>query len=260
MGQSLISGYTTYETDDGETYYVNDETGESQWERPPPIHPPKPPPPEKRPTLTGSAGPVWQGRGDAGPVPEINLTIAKGTVAVIVVSLFLPYLSIAGFGVSGFDMLEYWGEMAEAISEFDIPDDDTCPYANDGECDEPFLCETGTDGDDCGGSGDSGSSDPDLPVRAYMLMVGAILVMISPIAFLLSAIAGGITVISGERLPKLIGKLHLTYFATMMLMLIIGGSVLDDILGEVGFSVISVIGIGMWTGGLAGIGFVYERN
>tara|TARA_Y100000758_G_scaffold247849_1_gene183885 strand:+ start:102 stop:881 length:780 start_codon:yes stop_codon:yes gene_type:complete len=259
MGQSSIPGYTIYETYDGETYYVNDETGESQWERPPPSHPPKPPPPREKSTLTGSAGAPWSGPGaETAVFPNTDLTIAKGAVVAIVVSLFLPYISIGGFGVSGIDMLEYWGEMAEAISEFEGGDDNSCAYANDGVCDEPWICESGTDENDCGGS--SQADVPEVPVRGYMLMIGAVMVMFSPIVFLLSAIVGGITAFSGDRPPKLIGKLHLVYFGTLMLMLMMGGTILDDLIGEFGFSVISVIGVGLWIGGLAGIGFVYEKT
>ena len=53
---------------------------------------------------------------------------------------------------------------------------------------------------------------------------------------------------------------HFTYFGTLVLMLAIEGTILDDLIGEFGFSVISVIGVGLWIGGLAGIGFVYERE
>ncbi len=34
--------------------------------------------------------------------------------------------------------------------------DDSCQYANDGECDEPQFCEVGTDSTDCGGGGGGG--------------------------------------------------------------------------------------------------------
>ena len=64
------------------------------------------------------------------------------------------------FKVSGIEMIGYWGVIAQVISEFNPAEleAETCPYADDGECDEPFLCAEGTDGNDCGSS--SGSSLP----------------------------------------------------------------------------------------------------
>ena len=36
------------------------------------------------------------------------------------------------------------------------PKDNSCSYANDGECDEPHICDFGTDSNDCSNSGQSG--------------------------------------------------------------------------------------------------------
>ena len=133
---------------------------------------------------------------------------------------------------------------------------DSCPYANDGECDEGWLCEPGTDSTDCGGSGD----DVDVPIRGWMLILGGMMFLFSPIVFLLTALLGGISVFSNGTLPKLIGKIHLGFFGIMLLLLVIGGSLLSDLAGEIGFSVFSLFGIGFWIGGLSGIGFIYEKS
>jgi len=37
--------------------------------------------------------------------------------------------------------------------------DDSCTYANDGECDEPFLCPNGSDTSDCRPGTGGGCSD-----------------------------------------------------------------------------------------------------
>ena len=84
--------------------------------------------------------------------------------------------------------------------------------------------------------------------------------LFSPIVFLLTALLGGISVFSNGTLPKLIGKIHLGFFGIMMLLLVIGGSLLGDLIGEIGFSVFSFVGIGFWIGGLSGIGFIYEKS
>ena len=208
---------------------------------------------------------------DPGDKNQLDLNIAKGAVIAIVLSLFLPYVSVGiespegdEFKVSGIEMIEYWGEIAQVISEFNPAEleAETCPYANDGECDEPFLCAEGTDGNDCGSSG--GSSLPDVPLRAYMLMLGAFMVMVSPLVFLLSAIVGGAFTFSSGVLPKTLGKLHLGFFVVMILMIMIGGTIMSDIFAsnEPGMpsSMLGFTGIGIWIGGLSGIGFFYERN
>jgi hypothetical protein len=208
---------------------------------------------------------------DPGDKNQLDLNIAKGAVIAIALSLFLPYISIGiespegdEFKVSGIEMIEYWGEIAQVISEFNPAESEaeTCPYANDGECDEPYYCAEGTDGNDCGSS--SGSSLPAVPLRAYMLMLGALMVMVSPLIFLLSAIVGGVFTFSSGVLPKTLGKLHLGFFVVMILMIMIGGTIMSDIFAsnEPGMpsSMLGFTGIGIWIGGLSGIGFVYESE
>ena len=261
MSESPVPGYTTLTTPEGETYYVNNETGESRWDRPPPAHPPKPTE-APTPTLTGSTGPVWGGPDPDSQGGVVDLTIAKAAVVAIVISMVLPYVSVFGFGVTGIDMIGYMGDMLgelDGISEELGGGADSCPYANDGECDEGWLCEPGTDSTDCGRSGD----DVDVPIRGWMLILGGMMFLFSPIVFLLTALLGGISVFSNGTLPKLIGKIHLGFFGIMLLLLVIGGSLLSDLAGEFDEfmpSILSFFGIGFWIGGLSGIGFIYEKS
>ena len=41
-----------------------------------------------------------------------------------------------------------------------IPQDDSCRYHDDGECDEPDYCASGTDCSDCDRCGGSGTGEP----------------------------------------------------------------------------------------------------
>ena len=228
-----MPGYTTLTTPEGETYYVNNQTGESRWDRPPPAH--FPPPAAPPPTLTGSTGPVGGGPGPDSRGDVVDLTIAKGAVAAIVVSLFLPYFSYFFLEVSGFEMIVYIAEM---------------------------LAELFAIGDEVGGggSGAGGGGPPGLGPRFSMLLLGGLMFLFSPIVFLLTALVGGISVFSNGTLPKLIGKIHLGYFGIMLILLFIGGTLLGDLTGEIGFSMFSVLGIGFWIGGLSGIGFIYDNS
>ena len=253
-----VPGYSIHQTPTGEFYYVNIETGESRWERPPPDH--SQPPQSPMPTPSGQVLPV---KLEPGP----DLKFAKGAILLMFVSLFMPYITVGGIiEISGIEIISEAFEMGEAIMELD-PDElagtgGECPYANDGECDEPFLCEEGTDGDDCGtsDSGGGGGLDLDVPYRFYMILIGSIMVLISPFFIILSGILSSVTVFSGGKLPKILGSIHLAFFALLFLMLAIGGTVLDDLIGEVGTSLVEFMGFGLWVGGLSGIGLIYDNS
>ena len=253
-----VPGYSIHQTPTGEFYYVNIETGESRWERPPPDH--SQPPQSPMPTPSGQALPVMKE-----PMIGPDLKFAKGAIFLMFVSLFMPYITFGGIvEVTGIDIISESVEMAEAIMEIE-PDElagtgGECPYANDGECDEPFLCEEGTDGNDCGTSGSGGDIDFDVPFRFYMILIGSIMVLISPFFIILSGILSSVTVFSGGKLPKILGSIHLAFFAFLFLMLAIGGTVLDDLIGEAGISLVEFMGFGLWMGGLSGIGLIYEKS
>jgi hypothetical protein len=169
----------------------------------------------------------------------------------------LPYVSIgiespegdefevSGIGIieywgDGIGIIEYWGDGMKMISEFD---------SNSGE----FT-----------GDWTGDSPEADVPLRAYMLMLGALMVMVSPLVFLLSAIVGGVFTFSSGVLPKTLGKLHLGFFVVMILMIMIGGTIMSDIFAdnepELPSSMLGFTGIGIWIGGLSGIGFFYDRD
>ncbi len=253
-----VPGYSIHQTPTGEFYYVNIETGESRWERPPPDH--SQPPQSPMPTPSGQALPVMKE-----PMIGPDLKFAKGAIFLMFVSLFMPYITFGGIvEVTGIDIISESVEMAEAIMEIE-PDElagtgGECPYANDGECDEPFLCEEGTDGNDCGTSGSGEDIDLDVPFRFYMILIGSIMVLISPFFIILSGILSSVTVFSGGKLPKILGSIHLAFFAFLFLMLAIGGTVLDDLIGEAGISLVEFMGFGLWMGGLSGIGLIYEKS
>ena len=195
-----------------------------------------------------------------------ELMFAKGAIILMIVSLFMPYVSVGGIvEISGLDIIVESIELIDAIMEIEpgefAESDDECPWANDGVCDEPALCATGTDGADCGGSDPwESSSDDDLPIRYIMILIGAIMVLISPFFFILSAFISSVSVFSGQRLPKIMGWIHLGFFIFMFLMLAIGETVLDSWLGDLGFSIIDLLGAGIWLGGLTSIGLIYEKS
>jgi len=226
-----VPGYSIHQTPTGEFYYVNIETGESRWERPPPDH--SQPPQSPMPTPSGQALPV---KIEPGP----DLKFAKGAIFLMFVSLFMPYITFGGiFEVSGIDIISESIEMAEAIMEIE-PDE---------------LAGTG---DESGSGG--GDIDFDVPFRFYMILIGTIMVLISPFFIILSGILSSVTVFSGGKLPKILGSIHLAFFAFLFLMLAIGGTVLDDLIGEAGISLVGLLGFGLWIGGLSGIGLIYEKS
>ena len=268
MEPEPVPGYSIHQTPTGVFYYVNNKTGESQWERPPPDHTQTPQPPmptpggQELPTISGSVPKPFSGGFDDDSGPE--LSFAKGAIVLMIVSLFLPYVAVGGLvEITGLDIIVESIELLDAIMEIEPSEfaesDDECPWANDGVCDEPFLCETGTDGADCGGT-ESEDELPEIPIRYFMILIGSIMVLISPFFFLLSAIISSVTVFSGQKLPKIMGWVHLGFFIIMFLMLAIGETVLDEWLGDVGFSIVELLGVGIWLGGLSSIGLIYEKS
>lgn len=162
-----------------------------------------------------------------------NQTASIIALLAIVVSLFLPYASLGdGLDATGADIIEGWGELVQVLSELDLADFEDDPGAGSG-------------------GGDSG---PGLPLRGYLLMVGAFMFMLSPLVFLLSGISGAALARAGT-VPRILGFIHLGFFLAMMLMIGIGGTLLSEISGE---NPISFMGVGLWIGGLSSIGFIYR--
>ena len=158
----------------------------------------------------------------------LNLDGAKVASIVIILSLFLPYMSYdigvngEDVEVTGFEIIEDFFEIFDDISNSD-------PSLNVGEP-------------------QSTSDDLDIPLRIYILLIGILMFCLSPVLFALSSIIGGY--ISRKHipaLPKTLGKIHLGFFIIMILMLLIG---LDRIP--------KFLGIGVWLGGLSSIGYIIE--
>ncbi|MFL2971593.1 MAG: WW domain-containing protein [Candidatus Thalassarchaeaceae archaeon] len=242
MKPDPVPGYSIHESNTGDYYYVNKRTGESQWERPPPDHTQSPHPPmptpvgQTLPSISGSMPTLFNNQIEEERVP--NLMVAKGAIALIIVSIFLPYVSLGGLvEVTGLDIIVDTIEFLDAISEVDA---------------EEFE-------DSGSGSADSGEG-VDVPFRYFMLVIGGIMILFSPWFFVLSAIISSVVVFSGQKTPKIMGWIHLGFFITMFLMLAIGETVLDEWAGDLGFSIIDLLGIGIWLGGLSSIGLIYENS
>ena len=138
-------------------------------------------------------------------------------VALIIVSLFLPYISIFGESVSGFEMMGVVGEIA------DMGSDDS--------------------GD---GSGDSGDS-ADVPIEFVFFGIAALMVGLSPFVFLISAIISSIVLGSGKS-PKVMGILHMGY-AIIFLIVAAIGTIDAGILGS--WSMYDLTGFGFYVGAFA---------
>ena len=138
-------------------------------------------------------------------------------VALIIVSLFLPYISFFGESVSGFEMMGIVGEIA------DMGSDDS--------------------GD---GSGDSGDS-ADVPIEFMFFGIAALMVGLSPFVFLISAIISSIVLGSGKS-PKVMGILHLGY-AIIFLIVAAIGTIDAGILGS--WSMYDLTGFGFYVGAFA---------
>ena len=136
-------------------------------------------------------------------------------VGLILVSLFMPYISVLGFGISGFELMGLSGELLGAISE------------DGGEVAED------TDSDDFG----------DLGTTGIALAIGVIMFVFSPFLFMLSAIISGIILLM-KRSPKVVGIIHLSYTCLFILACIIVGDPAD-----LGITVFSFIGFGFYLGG-----------
>ena len=274
---SPVIGYTLHNTPGGAHYYVHNITGEWFWERPQPDLSVPPPPPDSaiqdmggdrdihESSISGLTPEPWMENFEDRASEGADLSIAKIAILAMVFSITLPFLSI-GDGLitySGVDILEDWYDLAEFIVELG---DDTgaageCQYANDGICDEPLYCATGTDGNDCADSGSSASGSflDEVPIRVWLLAVAGFMLLLSPIFLLISGGISGFSVFSTGVLPKLMGKIHLSFFGVMFMLLLIGGTILDDVFGDLGFSIIDTIGIGIWIGALSGLGLIYEK-
>lgn len=143
-------------------------------------------------------------------------------VALIAVSMFLPYISILGFNVSGFDILIALGD---------------------------YLDMGGMSGGDSGSSG----GDSDIGFAGTMFAIAILMLALSPIIYLLSAIGGSI-LLGMKKSPKILTILHLGYFVIFIIVANLGS--IDIGIGD-SWSVMSFVGFGFYLGSLSpGLWFV----
>ena len=139
-------------------------------------------------------------------------------VGLILISLFMPYVSVMGFfEVSGFEMIGYVGEVFEAVGD-DSGDDS--------------LGDGGGDIDD--------EDDFSLGAEGWALVVAAILFVLSPLFFLITSITSSIILLMGKS-PRIVGIVHLAYVAIFMVAALASPSL-------EGFSIFSIIGFGFYMG------------
>ena len=179
------------------------------------------------------------------PKDTPNLNGAKVASIIIFLSILVPYITFdigdtgdSELDLTGVEIIESWFELFG------------------------FIMEVSDSGIDTEGSG-SPSGDLDMPLRVYILLIGALMLLLSPILFAFSSIIGGFLSFSGMGLPKTLGKIHLGFFIVMILMLLIGGSIIfSEIPDEEGMpsSMLDFLGIGVWLGGLSSIGYFIEMK
>lgn len=115
-------------------------------------------------------------------------------VALIFISLFLPYISFLGVEVTGFEMIEIVGDIVDM------------------------------DSSDSDGSDDSGGSDEDsadLPAEYMFFGIASLMLGLSPIVFLISAIISTLSLAAGGS-PKVIGTLHIGYSVVFLIVAALG--------------------------------------
>ena len=145
-------------------------------------------------------------------------------VGVILLSLFMPYVSILGiFEISGFEMIGFMGEIADMAS------DDSGSSDSDGY-DEP-------------GGDDQGLGSEEMTLLIAFFMFG-----LSPLVFLLSGITSGILLLM-KKSTKIMGILHLSYAVIFLFFAILSPS-LEDI------SIFSFVGFGFYLGAFSGGAFL----
>ena len=179
------------------------------------------------------------------PIDTPNLNGAKVASIIIFLSILVPYISFdindtgdPELDLTGVEIIESWFELFG------------------------FIMEVSDSGIDAEGS-ESPSGDLDMPLRVYVLLIGALMLLLSPILFAFSSFIGGFLSFSGMGLPKTLGKIHLGFFIIMILMLLIGGSIIfSEMPDEEGMpsSMLDFLGIGVWLGGLSSIGYFIEMK
>ena len=145
-------------------------------------------------------------------------------VGVILLSLFMPYISFSFFDefsidISGFEMIGFMGEIAEMAS------DDAGSSDSDGY-DEP-------------GGDDQGLGSDEMTLLIAFFMFG-----LSPLVFLISGITSAILLML-KKSTKVMGILHMSYVGIFAVFAILSPSLGD-------LSIFSIIGFGFYIGACSG--------
>lgn len=139
-------------------------------------------------------------------------------VVLILVSLFMPYLSFMGEHVSGFDLIA------------EIGDSD---FSSDGESLD--------------------DSDSDLPAEFVFFGIALLMIGLGPIFFIISTIISSLVLMSGKS-PKIMGIFHLSYGIIFLVFAAIG--TID--FGSESFSAYDITGIGFYLGAFASVLFLFK--
>ena len=152
-------------------------------------------------------------------------------VGLIIFSIFMPYVSILGFDVTGMDMISFMGD-----SPFAEEAEEGCldSYGNEVDCDD-------TDDD---------SSSSNMESDELALVIALFMLFFSPLVFLLVAVISAIILGVGGS-SRVMGTLHLTYAIIFVICGLLSPSAL-------GISIFDFIGFGFYMGALAGLFLVVE--
>ena len=153
-------------------------------------------------------------------------------VALIIFSIFMPYISILGFDVTGADMISFMGD-----SPFAEESEEGCldSYGNEVDCDD-------TD--------DDSSSSSDMESDELALVIAMFMLFFSPLVFLVVAVISAIILLVGGS-SRVMGTLHITYAIIFVICGLLSPTAL-------GISIFDFIGFGFYMGAFAGLFLVVE--
>ena len=153
-------------------------------------------------------------------------------VGLIIFSIFMPYISILGFDVTGADMISFMGD-----SPFAEESEEGCldSYGNEVDCDD-------TD--------DDSSSSSDMESDELALVIAMFMLFFSPLVFLLVAVISVIILLVGGS-SRVMGTLHITYAIIFVICGLLSPTAL-------GISIFDFIGFGFYMGAFAGLFLVVE--
>jgi hypothetical protein len=154
------------------------------------------------------------------PQQQSNLVVAFIGVAVIVVSLFLPYISV--LGLVEYTGLEMMMEAAELFTEFS---------------------DDGMDGGSVDNTDVGSGSEADLTLEEWALVLATLMLVASPFVYALIALVAGGVLLTGQDF-RWIGVGHMAYSLTFLISGALSPSFLD-------VSIMDFLGVGFYMGSFA---------